>query len=268
MAFSVTLSAEQYDIVWEDLRLGEQPYPIAIRGHGKTMRERALIRNRVYGELTARRLASGPRLEPELEKLLVRLGRPAVWLDMIWLPDREAQVIRNALVARSGDDGLLAELLPEGGLRLTNVRGTAAIHALLDLLPPNNAAPGHSITLPAEALAPVSPGQHRADDPGSILDEAPPARAAASQQVRALEALFAQPRVRGGQIGVNCRDHHGRRARGRPLEWFDTTGGRCMAQFGEGPDGRDHLVIVPADNARIAARLHGMIDTLTGGGFA
>src|SRR5215470_5359505 len=100
MAFSVTLSPEQYDIVWEDLRLGEQPYPIAIRGHGKTQQERALIRNRVYGELTARRLASGPRLEPELEALLVRLGRPAVWLDMIWLPDRTAQAIRNALVAR------------------------------------------------------------------------------------------------------------------------------------------------------------------------
>jgi hypothetical protein len=268
MAFSVTLSPEQYDIVWEDLRLGEQPYPIAIRGHGKTMQERALIRNRVYGELTARHLASGRRLEPELEELLLRLGRPAVWLDMIWLPERNAQVIRNALVARSGDDGLLAELLPQDRLRLTSVRGTAAVHALLDLLPRTDAAPGHSISLPAEALAPASHGRHGADDRDSILDEAPPARSAASQQVRALEALFAQPRVRGGQVGVNCRDRHGRRARGRPLEWFDTLDGRFMAQFSEGPDGRDHLVIVPADNVRIARRLHDMINTLTGGAFA
>jgi EspG family len=268
MAFSVTLSPEQYDIVWEDLRLGEQPYPIAIRGHGKTMRERALIRNRVYGELTARRLADGHRLEPVLEQLLVRLGRPAVWLDMIWLPEREARVIRNALVARSGDDGLLAELLPEGGLRLTNVHGTAAVHALLDLLPRTDAAPGRSISLPAEALAPASPVRHGDDDRRGIMDEPPPAGAAAGQQLRTLQALFVQPRVRSGQIGVNCRDRHGRRARGRTLEWFDTADGRYLAQLDEGRDGRDPLVVVPADNTRIVARLHEMINTLASAVFA
>jgi hypothetical protein len=268
MAFSVTLSPEQYDIVWEDLRLGEQPYPIAVRGHGKTLRERVLIRNRVYGELTARGLANGHRLEPRLEELLVWLGRPAVWLDMIWLPERNARTIRNALTARTGDDGLLAELLPGGGLRLTTVRGTAAVHALLGLLPSNRAAPGRSITLPTEALSPASPGRREAAERGSVLDEASPVRAAASQQVRALEALFAQPRVRGGQIGVNCRDRHGRRARGRTLEWFDTADGRYLAQLDEGRDGRDHLVVVPADNTRIVARLHEMINTLASAVFA
>lgn len=261
---TVTLTLEQYDIVWEDLRLGEQPYPIAVRSHGRTMEERALIRNRVYGELTARRLADGRRLEPRLEALLVHLGRPPVWLDMAWLPDKDSRTMRNALAARAGDDGLLAELVPDGGLRLTSVRGTAIVPSLLGLLPRADAAPGRSISLPTEALVPAPTGRHAApdEDSGSIFDEAPPARVAAGQQVRALEALFAKPRIRGGQIGVNGRDRHGRRARTRPLEWFDSEDGRYMAQFGEGPDGRDHLLVTPADNARITARLHEMINSL------
>jgi hypothetical protein len=266
VASSITLSREQYDIVWEDLRLGEQPYPIAIRTHGTTTDERAFIRNRVYGELTAHRLADGWRLEPWLEALLVQLGRSPVWLEMSWLPDKDSRTMRNALAARAGDDGLLAELVPDGGLRLTSVRGTAVVPALLDLLPRADAAPGRSISLPTEALVPAPTGRHAAPDTdessGSIFDDAPPARVAAAQQVRALEAVFAKPRLRGGQIGVNGRDRHGRRARTRPLEWFDSEEGRYMAQFGEGPDGRDHLLVTPADNARITARLHEMINSL------
>ena len=268
MANSVTLSPQEYDIVWADLRLDEQPYPVAVRGHGRTIQERAAIRTRVYGDLTARRLANGPRVVPELEELLGQLGRAQVWIDLIWLPDQSSTITCNALAARTADAGLIAELLPDDRLRLTRVRGTAVVHALLDLLPRSAAGPGRSISLPVEALTPASTGRHAAEASDSIYDDAPSARVAAVQQVRALEALFANPRVRGGQLGVNCRDRHGRRVRGRPLDWFDTVNGRYAAQLDEGADGRDHLVVTPAGNVAIATRLHEMIDSLMGAVFA
>lgn len=265
MINSVSLTAEQYDIVWEDLRLGEQPYPIAVRSRGRTMAERARIRNQVYGELTARHLADGPRVANGLANALALLAKAPVSVDMIWLPELTATRMCNALGVAHGEHGLLAErtgsLEDDGELRLTAVRGPVVVDALLHLLPSGMAAPGHSITVAVESLvtagAPTPGPEHN-----SVYQPAPPGGPGAGQQLRSLEALFASPRLRGGQIVANVLDRHGRRARSRPLEWFDTGDGRCMAQTGAGADGRQHLLVAPADNARIAKRVRDMIEAL------
>jgi hypothetical protein len=259
MITGVTLTAEQYDIVWDDLRLGDQPYPIAVRSHGKTMQERWLIRNRVYGELTARRLAEGPRVDPGLVDALALLARAPASVDMVWLPERDATKVRNALAVVHGEHALAAELTDDG-LRLNPVRPTAVIEALLDLLPKASAAPGRSITVATEAL--VAAGARTAQDEDSVYQTSPPGGPGDGQQIRSLEALFAKPRLRGGQIVANVLDRHGRRSRSRPLEWFDTEDGRCMAQTGAGADGRQHLLVAPADNTRIAGRVRDMLGAL------
>ncbi|HEY0639842.1 MAG TPA: ESX secretion-associated protein EspG [Pseudonocardiaceae bacterium] len=258
MITSVELTTAQYDIVWHDLKLGEQPYPVAVRSQGRTMEERALIRNRVYGELTARRLAEGPRVGNDLANALTLLARAPVSLDMIWLPELDAKVMRNALVVADGDHGMLAETTGEG-VRLRAIRGAALIPALLDLLPRVPAAPGRSITVPTESLVPSGAPEQQGD---SIYEPSRPAASTATQQVRSLEAMFARPRLRGGQIVANALDRHGRRTRSRPLEWFDTEDGRCMAQTGAGIDGRQHLLVAPADAVRIANRLRDMLDAV------
>jgi EspG family len=250
----ITLTPEQYDIVWEDLGLGEHPYPLAVRSHGWTMDERARIRNRVYGELTACRFAEGPRLANDLANALALLAKAPVSLDMIWLPARNASKVRNVLAAAHGEHGMLAEF-DDRGLHLRPVRATAIIPALLDLLPRVAAAPGRSITVAVDALVPA--GAPSAET--NSVYQPPPA----GQQVRALETLFAKPRLRGGQIVANVLDRHGRRTRSRPLEWFDTEDGRCMAQTGAGADGRQHLLVAPADNARIASRVRDMLGALS-----
>lgn len=264
MITEVTLTPEQYDIAWDDLGLGDQPYPIAARQHGRTVEERALLRNRVYGELTARRLAEGPRLDPDLAEGLRLLARAPMSLDMIWLPERDAKAMRNVLAAAAGEHGVVAERTA-AGVWLRAVRGAAVVAALLELLPPMPAAPGRSITVPTEVLA--SPAEQPAASAASaaepsIYDTGRPSGSSTSQQLRSLESLFAKPRLRGGQIVANVLDRHGRRTRSRPLEWFDTEDGRCMAQTGAGADGRQHLLVAPADNARIASRVSDMLEAL------
>jgi ESX secretion-associated protein EspG len=264
---TVSLTPAQYDIVWNDLRLGEQPYPVAVRSQGRTMEERALIRNRVYGELTARRLAEGPRLDPGLADALALLAGAPTSVDMIWLPERDAKAMRNALVVASGDHGLLAELTTDG-LRLHALRASGIVAALLALLPSVPAASGPSITVPIEALVPAAAqapaaGTASAAAPqDSIYAPEPRSAGRATSQLRSLEALFATPRLRGGQLGANVRDRRGGRSRSRPLEWFDTQDGRYMAQTSTGVDGPQHLLVTPADNARIAHRVHDMLAAL------
>lgn len=277
MIGTISLTPAQYDILWNDLRLGQQPYPIAVRSQGRTMEERALIRNRVYGELTARRLAEGPRPDPSLADALALLAGAPTSIDMIWLPERNATTMRNALAVAAGDHGLLAELTPDG-LRFNAVPASSVVSALLALLPTVPAASGPSITVPVEALAPATAQAQmgpRTPEPvqDSIYEPQPPSSGRAgraSSQVRSLEALFATPRLRGGQIGTNVRDRWGGRNRSRPLEWFDTKDGRYLAQAstsgsaaGSGPQ---HLLVAPADNARIARRVHDMIAALTATG--
>jgi EspG family len=259
MIEAVTLSPAQYDIVWDDLRLGEQPYPVAVRSHGRTMEERALIRNRVYGELTAKRLADGPRVTSDLADMLALLSTVPVSVDMVWLPHRDTKRTSNAVAVAAGDQRVLAELTDDG-LVLRTVPGSGIVAALVGLLPRVPAAPGPSVTLPIEELVPA---RARHDEKGSVYEPNRRGSSTVSQQIRSLEALFAAPRLRGGQIVANTRDRHGRRHRAHPLEWFDTENGRCMAQTGPGADGRQHLLVAPANSARIVNRAQDMLDELT-----
>ncbi|MGH3914683.1 MAG: ESX secretion-associated protein EspG [Pseudonocardiaceae bacterium] len=81
-------------------------------------------------------------------------------------------------------------------------------------------------------------------------------------QLRALEAVLARPRLRGGQIVANARNRTGKRYRSRPVEWFDTEAGRWTARLLSATDGGQHLTVAPADNARMATQIAETIDRM------
>lgn len=257
----ISLTPEQYDLVWADLDVGEHVYPLTVRSHGATYAERDALRRRVHAQLAARGLAHDGRPADELAGPLVLLARAPVWLDMVWLAGVGDRHARAAVVARSGDDAVLARSTddPDGppGLHLRRVRGTAALLALLDLLPPALAGTGQVITLPRSALAPPEREQR-----GVLAPARRSGRYAA--ELGAFEALVARPRLRGGQVAANSRTRDGGRRRSRTLDWFDTADGRWLLTTSRGGDGEERLTVAPVDTTRFAHRLRDAVDGLLG----
>jgi hypothetical protein len=249
MIRDVTLTAEQYDICWADLNLGEHVYPLRIRSHGQTHEERAHLRRRVYQQLGARDLARGEQLEPALHDALTLLARAPIWVDMHWLAEPGQAETDRAVAARLGEHGLVARL-DAAGLRLMPRRGASLLLALLDQLPVTAAAAGQSITLPKTALTPSPPAER-----DSVYDTSPATSGRFGHQVRTLQTVLAKPRLRGGQIVANARDRTGKRHRCRPTEWFDTEAGRWTARVQPTDDGGEYLTVAPADSARIATQI-------------
>ena len=254
MTRDVTLTLAQYDICWADLGLDEQVYPLRIRSHGRTYEERAHLRQRVYQQLGACGLAQGERLEPELADALTLLARAQVWVDMQWLcAPRQAEPDR-AVAARYAEWGVIARL--DGmSLRLMPCGGASLLAALIGQLPAADAAPDQSISLPREILVPSAPSV-----PTSVYDTSPVTSGRFGQQYRALQAVLAKPRLRGGQIVANGRDRTGKRHRSRPVEWFDTETGRWSARVLPAADGGTHLTVSPATSARLTTQVNELLD--------
>ena len=76
--------------------------------------------------------------------------------------------------------------------------------------------------------------------------------------------LSGQPRLRGGQLAANSRDHLGGRRRSAVLAWFDTASGRYLSLSRQGPDGTEWVTISPADAKTLRMRLSEMVEDVAG----
>lgn len=256
MIRDVALTVEQYDVCWADLDLGEHVYPLRILGHGQTYEERAVLRRRVYQQLEVRGLARGERLKPGLRDALTLLARAPVWVDLHWLSAPGRAEMERAVAARAGEQGLFARL-DAASLHLMPCRGTSLPLTIVEQLPAAAAAPGWSISLPKAALTSPPTGMAARG-----YDTTPATSGRFRQEVRALEAVLAKPRLRGGQIVANARDRIGRRRRSRPLDWFDTEKGRWTVRLRPTADGHEFLVVAPADSRRMATQLTELLDSV------
>lgn len=234
----IDLSLAALDVLWEDLRLGQLPFPLEVRSHGDTVGIRARIRTAVYGDLARRGLATGTRPDDGLVEKLRLLAEPAVAVDLVALLDLADTEPLRALAVAKGRHGLVVTQR-----RLTvSLRGTRrelAVGSLVRLLPATRAGTEKSVTRPAAAfdharrLAPV----------GGVL------------RTVTVTGPTERPVVRAGQLGVTRVEESGRRHREPGIGWFDTDEGRYATTITAGPDGADWVTVWPADNARLAHRL-------------
>ncbi|MFB9902463.1 ESX secretion-associated protein EspG [Allokutzneria oryzae] len=235
----VVLSLPEYDILWQDLRLGRQPYPLSVLPHGATLEERARIRAAVHARLAERRLLGDPRLAD----VLALLNDHEVAVELVQCADEPVK----ALAAARGEHAVLAVLAGES-LRLTTTHARELARAAVSVLPPGGPGRSQPVNVAVDLLR-TAVSRER----GPLADEALVLSGAGmpTGQVRTLQRLAATRR-RGGQFGVTV----GGRQHPVVLAWFDADDGRYLQVSENGS-----LSILAADAVRIGKRVADLITT-------
>lgn len=252
MAALAVLLLPAVDVLWEDLRLGDMPFPLEVPGHGATLDERARIKADVYAELARRRLAESGRPVPDLEGALELLARPEVAIDLVARLESDGTPPLRAVVVARGRRAVLA-VQRERSIELTPVRDTAVVASIIELLPGERPGPGRSVTLPVAALKPGASSEDA--DPGLLRTATRGAETGAHQGKRVVESIMERPLRRVGQLGVMLRDERGKVRRLPGIAWFDTDQGRYATSVTRGRDGADWTTLTPTDNARLTHRV-------------
>jgi len=255
----IFLSTVEVDVLCAHLEIGRLPYPLGVPSAGFRWDERAAVIERAWEGLAARGLVHGSTLDEDVADLLRLLARPALGVDAVG--DIGAPL--RALAVRDGARAAAA-MLTGTGLTMVEIRPTALVATLVDLLPYAEPGPGYAFNFPHRVLA--------ADDPDDLddPDEELPfgggghdvlVRGGMSKGDARLLASLVEGRVRGGQFGITCWN----RARGDTIRqptlvtWFDTHAGRYLVV-------REHdwVSVAPAGTDRLAARVDQVLTTMAG----
>lgn len=282
MSSGATLTPMEFDFLWEQLKLGEYPYPLRVPSHGKTMNERVSLRHRVDRELKAKGVKNNYGvLDPQLDSWLRLLAVNKASVDAAHIPEFEARPVA-ALAASDGAHAVLAVQDAEG-MHFRTIFPDAMASEVVNLLPHAERGTARSITLALEEALRTQPALVKVagqKDPGEKAEEEPPppkprfslrkqqpepepeaprrrplAERSAGDPREDYAQLIAQPRLRGGQLAANARDEAGRKFRSPALAWFDTVTGRYLSLARTGQDGHEWVTVSAADTKTLRTRL-------------
>jgi EspG family len=247
----ISLSALEFDVLWEHLRLGAMPLAVKVPSPGKTYEERARLEERAWADLEGRGLGRPVELHPEIERLLHLLARPEREVDARAYVNGNIRLI----VASVGDDAAVAILNDD---RIT-LRGTSAANlgsVAVGQLPARSAGPGQSVTVRSDDFeaAANAAGGTRPGFRAALLD-----RGVREDDADALTGMIND--VLGtGNFGAAVRDRLGRRQRGeRVVSFFDTEEGRYLQVRRMSPDGSMWTTISPADSRKLAQHVETLL---------
>ncbi|GLY68576.1 ESX secretion-associated protein EspG [Amycolatopsis taiwanensis] len=254
-----------FDFLWEAAGLGELPYPLRVRSHGATEDERAVLRQRVNVEFSARGLRDqAGRLEPRIEEWVQLLARGSVTIDALHIPEFQKPPV-GILAAADGENGVVA-VQDADGIWLRPVFAEGLASAVVELLPAGTRGTEASITLPVDEALRIPPNRVPVPAADAPADGGRRRRGSLSERVtdprESYARLTGQPRLRGGQLAANSRDELGLRRRSPVLAWFDTATGRYLSLSRPGADGREWITVSPADAKTLRSRLGEMVAAL------
>jgi ESX secretion-associated protein EspG len=250
-AAPITLSALEFDVLWEHLRLVEMPLVLRVPSPGRTFTERRQLTDDVWRSLAERGLGERLSVDSRLAHLLRLLDKPDREVDGRFGATRGVRL----LVAATGDDAVFA-LLSKRGLLLAEAPATGMAGQALSGLPVAEAGPGESITVPSAVL------DAAAADAGSpeqfelaLCRNGLPVRDAGVLRTMVTGV------VRQGQFGASARNRWGHRRRaGHVVGFFDTTGGRYLQLRTTAADGTAWSTVSPADNRLLVRQLSDLVD--------
>jgi len=249
----ITLSALEFDVLWEHLRLGQLPLVVKVPSPGKTFEERARIEQEVWADLEGRGLGRPVEVNPEIEDILTVLAKPDREVDARAYASRHVRV----LAAATGELAGVAELC-DGQVTLRRASATGLPGAALAVLPALGPGPGASVTLrttdfeaSANAATSREEFQHALLSNGVRADDA----ATLAEMIKDVSAM--------GNFGAAARDKFGRRRRAeRVVSFFDTEDGRYVQIRRPSPDGTLWTTISPADQRNLTHHVEEMLDEI------
>ncbi|MGH3517171.1 MAG: ESX secretion-associated protein EspG [Haloechinothrix sp.] len=250
---SLSLSLPAVDILFEDLKLGRPPQPFEVPSVGETLSERARLRDAVHRNLTQRGLMRAGRVDADTEHTLATFARAPFSIVAV------GQLDDGPLFARACSDGHFAIVVTqqENMLVFTEIRETAVVPTIVDLLPLTPAARGTSVTV--DVPGEKKPERREDDEPYDPFAEMRSGRS--SLQQRTADRIFNEPMRRVGAFSVSATERGnpglpGKQVQVTQLTWFDTAEGRYFATQQHTTDGITKVTYTPGDNARIAGYLH------------
>lgn len=250
----IVLSALEFDVLWEHLRLGQVPLVVKVPSPGKTFEERALLEERVWNDLEGRGLGRPVEVDPEIEDMLSLLAKPEREVDL----RAYAGTNLRALAAAVGEQATVAELRGDE-VTLRRASGTGLPAAALASLPSAPAGTGRSVALRTADFEAAASGAGGTQEGfrKALLEQG-----IRENDVSALTEMIKD--VSGtGNFGAAARDKFGRRRRAeRVVSYFDTEDGRYVQIRRPAPDGTLWTTISPADPRNLTHHVDEMLQEI------
>ncbi|RJQ82625.1 ESX secretion-associated protein EspG [Pseudonocardiaceae bacterium YIM PH 21723] len=246
---TVTLSLAAVDMLWEQLDLGELPYPLEVPRFGDTPEERDRIRTAVREDLTRRGLLRDGEPDATLVEGLRCLADGQLIITLAGLLNTEKQQLLAARVSARGRQTVLG-VLQDNTMRMDFLEPSGMVFGIVELLPQLPGGPGE----PVELSLPATKRRGGGVGPGAAREESP--------ELLAAEELLSRPKIRLGQFSVLAKDDRGLRYRLPELAWFDTADGRYGVTTRRGADSSDVVTYAPMDSTGLARRIFEMIQEL------
>jgi hypothetical protein len=247
----ISLSALEFDVLWEHLGLGAMPLVVKVPSPGKTDEERAELEERAWADLESRGLGRQVDLDPEIEHLLRVLARPDQEVDARTYVDRGIRL----LAASTGNDAAVA-VLSDGMLTVRRASAANLAGAAFGVLPARPAGPGKSVTLRSadfEAAANGAGGTREGFGAALLAQGVRPEDATALTQM--IDDVHGT-----GNFGAAARDRLGRRQRAdRVVSFFDTDEGRYVQVRRISQDGNLWTTISPVDSRRLVHHIEELL---------
>jgi hypothetical protein len=246
----ITLSALEFDVVWEHLRLPEMPVVVGVPSPGRTHAERGGLLEQAWAGIAARGLGRQVGLHPLLSRHLEVLARPEAEVDARCWSDGEVRT----LVAAAGGSGVHVTLSGDT-LTFRAVEPSGLASTVLGALPDRDAGPGRSVTLPSADFEAAAADENTRESFAAALVARGLREDDAGMLVTMIGDVDAQ-----GQFGAAARDGLGRRHRAdRAVSYFETGEGRYV-QIKRSRDGAPPwTTIAPVDRRRLSQHVDEMV---------
>lgn len=254
------LTDVEFDVLWDELRLGPTPVVLRLPSPGRTRAERHRIAADGLAGLRGRGLAGPDGPDPELVRLLGLLAAPRRHLELrAWL----GHPVRASAAERDGD-GVLA--VHSDRTVVLGACGSPAL-AIAGALPPHPAGRGRAVTLPTAVLAEALAVNGRCDEGGDEASGEGPDVAGTltglgigPRDAATVAAVLRGP-ARRGQVSAVVHDRWGSPHRPlRHLTLIDAPDGRYRLTRSTADDGREWSTLAPVDARRLHALLGDLLD--------